>query len=108
MEFARHVTAGLNFCNAAAFLANLSYDERDVALRFVCIELANVTDNRGNQGRRRECRGNHQRSVAHLPVTVSSSEGRRFLIQKPWTQQVLVVVCPEGLHHRTTVFLLLQ
>src|ERR1022692_1695656 len=42
--------------------------------------------------------GNQQRSVADLPVTVSSSEAQRILIQKSLSQQVLVVVSPAGLH----------
>ena len=33
----------------------MSYDERDVVLLLVRIELADVTDNRVDQGRRREC-----------------------------------------------------
>jgi hypothetical protein len=49
-----------------------------------------------------------QRSAADLPVTVSSSEAQRILIQKSLTPQVLVVVSPAGLHLRATVPLLLQ
>ena len=52
--------------------------------------------------------GNQQRSVADLPVTVSSSEAQRILIQKSLSQQVLVVVSPAGLHLRATVSLLPQ
>jgi len=36
-------------------LANLSYDKCDVVLLFAWIELANVGDNRVNEGWRREC-----------------------------------------------------
>src|ERR1017187_3578669 len=52
--------------------------------------------------------GNQQRSVADLPVTVSSSEAKRIMIQKSLSKQVLVAVSPAGLHLRATVSLLPQ